>query len=206
MFDLPASGHSVSMLRIPWVITDTVPEGPLTRDARTINQLLTDPKRTMALIVTLAEEMPFNEAIELEQKLTALGIVPQHVICNGSNRSTSRRAGRSQGARRPRRGPHAGVAARGGHRPLVAVARPPRAQRPLPRRASRAREGAGDRATDHLHAAALARAGPRARREDRASRPRSASGTAARRGSRAGRRCSRSRRRSSCRRARRARA
>lgn len=82
VFDLPASGHSVSMLRIPWVITDTVPEGPLTRDARTIKQLLTDPKRTMALIVTLAEEMPVNEAIELEQKLTALGIVPQHVICN----------------------------------------------------------------------------------------------------------------------------
>ena len=82
VFDLPASGHSVSMLRIPWVIADTVPEGPLTRDARTIKQLLTDPKRTMALIVTLAEEMPVNEAIELEQKLTAIGIVPQHVICN----------------------------------------------------------------------------------------------------------------------------
>lgn len=82
VFDLPASGHSVSMLRIPWVITETVPEGPLTRDARTIKQLLTDPKRTCAIIVTLAEEMPVNEAIELEQKLTALGIVPQHVICN----------------------------------------------------------------------------------------------------------------------------
>ncbi|HEY6034119.1 MAG TPA: ArsA family ATPase [Kofleriaceae bacterium] len=82
VFDLPASGHSVSMLRIPWVITETVPEGPLTRDARSIKQLLTDPKRTCAIIVTLAEEMPVNEAIELEQKLTALGIVPQHVICN----------------------------------------------------------------------------------------------------------------------------
>ncbi|HET9993018.1 MAG TPA: ArsA-related P-loop ATPase [Kofleriaceae bacterium] len=82
VFDLPASGHSVSMLRIPWVITETVPEGPLTRDARSIKQLLTDPQRTCAIIVTLAEEMPVNEAIELEQKLTAIGIVPQHVICN----------------------------------------------------------------------------------------------------------------------------
>jgi anion-transporting ArsA/GET3 family ATPase len=82
VFDMPASGHSVSMLRIPWVITETVPEGPLTRDARTIKELLCDPKRTSAIIVTLAEEMPVNEAIELEQKLTAIGIVPQHVICN----------------------------------------------------------------------------------------------------------------------------
>jgi anion-transporting ArsA/GET3 family ATPase len=82
VFDMPASGHSVSMLRIPWVITETVPEGPLTRDARTMKELLTDPNRTAAIIVTLAEEMPVNEAIELEQKLTALGIVPQHVIVN----------------------------------------------------------------------------------------------------------------------------
>jgi anion-transporting ArsA/GET3 family ATPase len=82
VFDMPASGHSISMLRIPWVITDTVPEGPLTRDARTIKELLTDPARTAAVLVTLAEEMPVNEAIELETKLTSFGIAPQHVVCN----------------------------------------------------------------------------------------------------------------------------
>jgi anion-transporting ArsA/GET3 family ATPase len=82
VFDMPASGHSVSMLRIPWVIVDTVPEGPLTRDARTVKGLLTDPARTATLLVTLAEEMPVNEAVELEAKLTGLGIVPQHLIIN----------------------------------------------------------------------------------------------------------------------------
>ena len=82
VFDMPASGHSVSMLRIPWVITDTVPEGPLTRDARTIKELLCDPARTAAVLVTLAEEMPVNEAIELEGKLTELGIAPQQIVCN----------------------------------------------------------------------------------------------------------------------------
>jgi len=82
VFDMPASGHSVSMLRIPWVIVDTVPEGPLTRDARTVKDLLCDPARTATVLVTLAEEMPVNEAIELETKLTALGIVPQHIVCN----------------------------------------------------------------------------------------------------------------------------
>ncbi len=82
VFDMPASGHSVSMLRIPWVITDTVPEGPLTRDARTIKDLLCDRARTAAVLVTLAEEMPVNEAVELEGKLVELGIVPQHIVCN----------------------------------------------------------------------------------------------------------------------------
>jgi anion-transporting ArsA/GET3 family ATPase len=82
VFDMPASGHSVSMLRIPWVITETVPEGPLTRDAREVQQLLTDRARTAVVLVTLAEEMPVNEAIELETKLTSFGIVPQHIVCN----------------------------------------------------------------------------------------------------------------------------
>lgn len=82
VFDMPASGHSVSMLRVPWVIVDTVPEGPLTRDASTVKALLCDPARTSAVLVTLAEEMPVNEAIELEAKLTALGIVPQQLLVN----------------------------------------------------------------------------------------------------------------------------
>ncbi|MBL9017185.1 MAG: ArsA family ATPase [Myxococcales bacterium] len=82
VFDMPASGHSVSMLKVPWVIVDTVPEGPLTRDARTVKALLTDKARTAAVIVTLAEEMPVNEAIELEAKLIGLGIVPQQLVVN----------------------------------------------------------------------------------------------------------------------------
>jgi anion-transporting ArsA/GET3 family ATPase len=82
VFDMPASGHASSMLRVPWVIVETVPEGPLTRDARKVKELLTDGARTAAVLVTLAEEMPVNEAIELETKLTGLGIVPQQLIAN----------------------------------------------------------------------------------------------------------------------------
>jgi anion-transporting ArsA/GET3 family ATPase len=67
---------------VPWVIVDTVPEGPLTRDAREVKELLSDTARTATILVTLAEEMPVNEAIELEAKLTALGIVPQAVVVN----------------------------------------------------------------------------------------------------------------------------
>ena len=82
VFDMPASGHASSMLRVPWVIVETVPEGPLTRDARQVKELLTDPERTAAVLVTLAEEMPVNEAVELEARLSGLGIVPQQLIAN----------------------------------------------------------------------------------------------------------------------------
>lgn len=82
VFDMPASGHSLSMLRIPWVILETVPEGPLTRDARAVQALLRDPARTATVMVTLAEEMPTAEARELTGKLDALGIKPQRVLVN----------------------------------------------------------------------------------------------------------------------------
>lgn len=82
VFDMPASGHSFTMLRIPWVIMETVPEGPLTRDARTLQALLRDPARTAAVMVTIAEEMPTTEARELTARLEPLGIHPQRVLVN----------------------------------------------------------------------------------------------------------------------------
>ncbi len=82
VFDMPASGHSLSMLRIPWTIIDTVPEGPLTRDARQVQQLLHDRERTSIVLVSLAEEMPANEARELQDKLKVLGLSPEQLVVN----------------------------------------------------------------------------------------------------------------------------
>ena len=82
VFDMPASGHSLSMLRIPWTIVDTVPEGPLTRDARKVQALLHDRSRTAIVVVSLAEEMPANEARELQDKLALLGLAPEQLVVN----------------------------------------------------------------------------------------------------------------------------
>jgi anion-transporting ArsA/GET3 family ATPase len=83
VFDMPASGHSLSMLRLPRVILETVPEGPLTRDARTLRELLLDARRTAVILVTLAEEMPVNESRELTDALDReLGMRVSHVVIN----------------------------------------------------------------------------------------------------------------------------
>jgi anion-transporting ArsA/GET3 family ATPase len=83
VFDMPASGHSLSMLRLPRVILETVPEGPLTRDARTLRELLLDARRTAVILVTLAEEMPVNESRELTAALDReLGMSISHVVIN----------------------------------------------------------------------------------------------------------------------------
>ncbi len=84
VFDGQATGHLITMLRIPRVILESVPEGPLTRDAIEIQQMLTDPARTRLWIVTLAEEMPASESMDLYAAAQEdLKITPCRLIING---------------------------------------------------------------------------------------------------------------------------
>ena len=84
VFDGQATGHLITMLRIPRVILESVPEGPLTRDALEIQEMLTDPRRTNIWIVTLAEEMPASESLDLyDAAVDDLKITPSRLIING---------------------------------------------------------------------------------------------------------------------------
>lgn len=65
--DAPATGHAVAMFRAPSVVSTTVPPGPLRDNARFIDQLLKDTARTTMHVVTTPEEMPVNEAVEIER-------------------------------------------------------------------------------------------------------------------------------------------
>jgi anion-transporting ArsA/GET3 family ATPase len=69
ILDGPATGHLLTMLAIPQAILDAVPEGPLTRPAEATMALLRDRVRTAMVIVTLAEDLPSNEAIELAARV-----------------------------------------------------------------------------------------------------------------------------------------
>jgi anion-transporting ArsA/GET3 family ATPase len=65
ILDGPASGHATLMLRIPGAILAAMPKGPLAHDAHALQDLLHDPTRAALLIVTLAEELPARESVEL---------------------------------------------------------------------------------------------------------------------------------------------
>ncbi|HEY2743436.1 MAG TPA: ArsA-related P-loop ATPase [Polyangia bacterium] len=83
ILDGPATGHLITMLQIPQAILDAVPEGPLTRPAQAAVDLLRDPKRTSMSIVTLAEDLPSNEAIELSRKATEqIGVTLGPLVVN----------------------------------------------------------------------------------------------------------------------------
>ena len=82
ILDAPATGHALTLLAIPKVICDTVPEGPLTGPARDCLNLLTDPARTQAVLVTLAEDLPVSETVQLSTGLRGLGIHLGPVVVN----------------------------------------------------------------------------------------------------------------------------
>jgi anion-transporting ArsA/GET3 family ATPase len=65
LFDAPATGHGLDMLRVPKVIVDVVPPGVLRRDAERAWSMFQDPKKSGVVVVTLPEDMPTNETIDL---------------------------------------------------------------------------------------------------------------------------------------------
>jgi anion-transporting ArsA/GET3 family ATPase len=69
VMDAPATGHAVSFLGLPRVLQETVPPGPMAREAQIMRDLLEDPALTRTILVALPEEMPVNETIELHRTL-----------------------------------------------------------------------------------------------------------------------------------------
>ena len=81
--DAPATGHGLSLLSVPNVILDTVRMGPLRRNTDRVHELMTDAARTWVLPVTLPEELPTNETLELRTRVRELGMSLGPVIANG---------------------------------------------------------------------------------------------------------------------------
>lgn len=62
--DAPPTGRIVPFLQAPEAVTEIVRVGPIKRQAGQIRTMLENPRRAQAIIVTLLEEMPVQEAVE----------------------------------------------------------------------------------------------------------------------------------------------
>jgi anion-transporting ArsA/GET3 family ATPase len=82
ILDGPASGHAVAMLRIPDAVVSAMPKGPLARDASAARALLSDPRKTTAVLVSLPEELPARETVILARDLRALRIPTGPLVVN----------------------------------------------------------------------------------------------------------------------------
>jgi anion-transporting ArsA/GET3 family ATPase len=85
VFDAPATGHALAMLRSPHTFGTIARVGPVARQAGQVRELLEDPARTAYLAVTQATEMGVTETLELREGLRReLGRELDAVIVNGT--------------------------------------------------------------------------------------------------------------------------
>jgi anion-transporting ArsA/GET3 family ATPase len=78
--DSPATGHGVSLLRLPSAILGVIERGPMADEVRAMQTLLTDPARTAIHLVTLPEEMPVRETLELLGQIDTLLQIPKGTL------------------------------------------------------------------------------------------------------------------------------
>ncbi len=84
VLDAPATGHGVSLLAAPLLVGEVIQHGPIGGLTRQVSKLVADAGRSGIVVVTLAEEMPATEAIELRAMLAArLDRAPDLLVVNG---------------------------------------------------------------------------------------------------------------------------
>lgn len=69
VIDSYSTGHFLSLLRAPSAMAEVIEFGPMGEQSRSIQQWITNPEFTKIHLVTLPEELPTTESIELAQQL-----------------------------------------------------------------------------------------------------------------------------------------
>ncbi len=83
VLDAPATGHGVSLLAAPRLVSDVIQEGPFGRMSAELAEFVETPEVCGILVVTAAEEMPVQEAIEMIEALDRkLSRRPEGVVVN----------------------------------------------------------------------------------------------------------------------------
>lgn len=82
VFDSPATGHGLDVLSLPAAIVASVPAGRIRDEALERVRLMGDPRRCEVVPVTLPEEMPVSEAIELIRGLERRGLPMERIVVN----------------------------------------------------------------------------------------------------------------------------
>lgn len=85
IFDAPATGHGLDMLRVPKVILAAAPPGRLRTDAERAFSSFRDARVSGVVVTTLLQEMPVNETLELVFALQSeLGLPIAEVIASAT--------------------------------------------------------------------------------------------------------------------------
>lgn len=82
LVDLPATGHALGLASLPRTVLKIVPGGLIGDAIREGLDLMTDPERGRAVVVTLPEAMPVSETMELTQGLREIGVPVGALVLN----------------------------------------------------------------------------------------------------------------------------
>lgn len=82
LVDAPATGHGLTLLAAARTMAEMTRVGPFFELARTVEALVQDPQRTGVVVVTLPEELPVSESLELVGALQADGFPPSLIVVN----------------------------------------------------------------------------------------------------------------------------
>jgi anion-transporting ArsA/GET3 family ATPase len=74
--DCPSTGHALKLFAVSRVLTDMVRVGPMVEKTRAMSAVWRDANRSAVHVVTLPEELPVNETIELIARLKSDGTAP----------------------------------------------------------------------------------------------------------------------------------
>ena len=80
--DAPPAGHAAPFLRAAQAMQDVVASGPVRQQADEVTAMLADPSRARATLVTLAEETPVNEVVELAHDVDRIGLELTPLVIN----------------------------------------------------------------------------------------------------------------------------
>jgi anion-transporting ArsA/GET3 family ATPase len=80
--DLPATGHALALVQVPAAVLRVVPGGAIGQAVRTGLELLCDPAKNGAIVVTLPEPLPVSESLELVRGLEASDVAVPGVVLN----------------------------------------------------------------------------------------------------------------------------
>ncbi len=84
VLDAPATGHGVALLAAPALVGEVIANGPFARMAGELAALIADAERCGVVVVTTAEEMPVEEALELRTALQRqVRRDPELLVVNG---------------------------------------------------------------------------------------------------------------------------
>jgi anion-transporting ArsA/GET3 family ATPase len=78
--DCPSTGHALKLFSVSRVLTETVRVGPMVDKTRLMAATWSDAARTAVHVVTLPEELPTNETLELLGKLRGDGTAHVGVV------------------------------------------------------------------------------------------------------------------------------